>query len=87
MDLKSQLGLFLRSRIPPVENGPFGLDSSGTSSERQTSRFLILIVSRADFIVLVLFLEAVGVREYCCTAVERLRDAKTISYAVGCVFD
>ena len=31
---------------------------------------LLLIVSRADFVVLVLFLEAVGVREYCYTAVE-----------------
>ena len=30
---------------------------------------LLLIVSRVDFIVLVLFPEAVGVREYCCTAV------------------
>ena len=28
---------------------------------------LLLIVSRVDFIVFVLFLEAVGVREYCCT--------------------
>ena len=31
---------------------------------------LFLIVSRVDFIVFVLFLEAVGVKEYCCTAVE-----------------
>ena len=31
---------------------------------------LLLIVRRVDFIVFVLFLEAVGVREYCCTAVE-----------------
>ena len=31
---------------------------------------LFIIVSRVDFIVFVLFLEAVGVREYCCTAVE-----------------
>ena len=30
---------------------------------------VLLIVNRVDFIVLVLFLEAVGVREYCCTAV------------------
>ena len=29
---------------------------------------LLLIVSRVDFIVFVLFLEAVGAREYCCTA-------------------
>ena len=34
------------------------------------SFFLIIIVSRVDFIVFVLFLEAVGVREYCCTASE-----------------
>ena len=31
---------------------------------------VLLIVSRVHFIVFVLFLEAVGVREYCCTAVE-----------------
>ena len=31
---------------------------------------VLLIVSRVDFIVFVLFLEAVGVREYCCTAVD-----------------
>ena len=31
---------------------------------------LILIVSRVDFRVFVLFLEAVGVEEYCCTAGE-----------------
>ena len=31
---------------------------------------VLLIVSRVDFIVFVLFLESVGVREYCCTAVE-----------------
>ena len=31
---------------------------------------VLLIVRRVDFIVFVLFLEAVGVREYCCTAVE-----------------
>ena len=31
---------------------------------------LLRIVSRADFIVLVLYLEAVGVREHCCMAVE-----------------
>ena len=31
---------------------------------------LLFIVSRVDFIVFVLFLEAVGVREYCCTAGE-----------------
>ena len=30
--LKSRLGHFLRSRKPPVENGPFRLDSSGPSS-------------------------------------------------------
>ena len=31
---------------------------------------LLLIVGRVDFIVFVPFLEAVGVREYCCMAVE-----------------
>ena len=31
---------------------------------------VLLIVSRVDFIVFVLFLEAVGVRGYCCTAGE-----------------
>ena len=29
---------------------------------------LLLIASRVDFIVVVVFLEGVGVREYCCTA-------------------
>ena len=33
------LGHFLPSRIPPVENGPFRLDSSRPSSYRQSSRF------------------------------------------------
>ena len=37
----------------------FRLDSSG-----------LLVVSRVDFVVFVLFLEAVGVREYCCIAVD-----------------
>ena len=55
----SLLGHFLHSRIPPVENGPFRLESSGPSY-RQSS----------GFIVFVIFLEVVGVREYCCTAVE-----------------
>ena len=32
-------GHFLHSWIPPVENGPFRLDSSGPSSYRQSSRF------------------------------------------------
>ena len=31
---------------------------------------ILFIVSRVDFIVFVLFVEAVGVREYCCMAVE-----------------
>ena len=31
---------------------------------------VLLIVSRVEFIVFALFLEAVGVREYCCMAVE-----------------
>ena len=31
---------------------------------------VLLIVSRVDFIVFMLLLEAVGVREYCCMAVE-----------------
>ena len=31
---------------------------------------VLLIVSRVDFIVFVLFLETIGVREYCCTAGE-----------------
>ena len=31
---------------------------------------LLVVLSRVDFIVFVLFLEAVGVREYCCMAVE-----------------
>ena len=31
---------------------------------------LLLTVNRADFLVFVLFLKAIGVREYCCMAVE-----------------
>ena len=58
---------------------PFLIQSDSASRKRpfSTGTFLdwillvlLLIVSRADFIVFVLFLEAVGVREYCCTAVE-----------------
>ena len=47
----------------------FRLDSSGPSSYRQSSSYS-QGYSRVDFTVFVLFLEAVGVREYCCTAVE-----------------
>ena len=36
---------------------------------------LLLIVSRVDFIAFVLFLEAVGVREYCCMTVESRSEA------------
>ena len=56
------LGHFLHSRIPPVENGPFRLDFF------DWILLAFLIVTRVDFIFFVLFLEAVGVREYCCTA-------------------
>ena len=61
-----KLGHFLYSRIPPVENGPFRLDFFFD----WILLVLLLIASRVDFIVFVLFLEAVGVRAYCCTAVE-----------------
>ena len=57
---------FLFSRIPPVENDPFRLDFFSD----WILAVLLLIVSRVDFVVFVLFLEAVGVREYCCTPVE-----------------
>ena len=58
---------------------PFLIQSDSASQQRPFStgknfdcnlRVLLLIVSRVDFIVFVLFLEAVGVREYFCTAVE-----------------
>ena len=58
---------------------PFLTQSDSASRKRlfSTGRFfdwillvLLLIVSRVDSIVFVLFLEAVGVREYCCTAGE-----------------
>ena len=58
---------------------PFLMQSDSASRKRPFStgffldwilRVLLLIVSRVDFIVFVLFLEAVGVREYCCTAGE-----------------
>ena len=55
---------------------PFLTQSDSASRKRPFSTgfffdriLLVLIVSRVDFVVLVLFLEAVGVREYCCTAV------------------
>ena len=57
------LGHFLHSRIPPVENGPFRLDFFFTGFFWS----LLLIVSRVDFIAFLLFLEAVAVREYCCS--------------------
>ena len=58
---------------------PFLIQSDSASRKRpfSTALFfdrnllvLLLIVSRVDFVVFVLFLEAVGVREYCCTAVD-----------------
>ena len=58
---------------------PFLMQSDSASRKRPflTGLFfdwillvVLLIVSRVDFIVFVLFLEAVGVREYCCTAAE-----------------
>ena len=60
---------------------PFLMQSDSASRKRPFSTrlffdwillVLLLIVSRVDFIVFVLFLEAVGVREYCCMAVENL---------------
>ena len=73
---------FLVSRIPLcclLDIRPFLMQSDSASRKRPFSTgiffdwiilVLLLIVSRVDFIVFVLFLEAVGVREYCCTAVE-----------------
>ena len=57
---------------------PFLMLSDSASRKRPFSTGLffdwillvLLIVSRVDFIFFVLFLEAVGVREYCCTAGE-----------------
>ena len=57
---------------------PFLIQSDSASRKRPLSTGLffdwillvLLIVSRVDFVVFVLFLEAVGVREYCCTAGE-----------------
>ena len=58
---------------------PFLIQSDPASRKRPFSTglffdgnllVLFLIVSRVDFIVFVLFLEAVGVREYCCKPVE-----------------
>ena len=58
---------------------PFLMQSDSASRKRPFSTglffdwilvVLLRIVSRVDFIVFVLFLEAVGVREYCCTAGE-----------------
>ena len=58
---------------------PFLIQSDSASRKRPFSTglffdwillVLLLIVTRVDFIVFVLFLEAVGVREYCCMALE-----------------
>ena len=60
------LNHFLYSRIPPVENDPIRLDFFSTGLFFDWILLvLLLIVSRVDCIVFVLFLEAVGVREYC----------------------
>ena len=59
---------------------PFLMQSDSASRKRPFSTrlffdwillVLLLIVSRVDFIVFVLFLEAVGVREDCCMALEQ----------------
>ena len=57
---------------------PFRIQSDSASRKRTFSTglffgwilLLLLIVSRVDFIVFVLFLEAVDVREYCCMVLE-----------------
>ena len=58
---------------------PFLMQSDSASRKRPFSTglffdwillVLLLTVSRVDFIVFVLFLEAVGMTEYCCTAGE-----------------
>ena len=51
---------FLQSKTALFDWIFFRLESSGPSSYRQSSRFYSVV----------LFLEAVGVREYCCTTVE-----------------
>ena len=56
-------GHFLYSRIPPVENGRFRLDSTGFF-------WSFLLSVESIFLVFVVFLETVGVWEYCCTAGE-----------------
>ena len=60
-----------------MSSSPFLTQSDSASRKRpfSTGHFsywdllVLLIVSRVDSIVFALFLEAVGVREYCCTAV------------------
>ena len=65
--------------MPTPAITPFLIQSDPASRKRPFSTglffdgnllVLLLIVSRVDFIVFVLFLEAVGVRECCCTAFE-----------------
>ena len=65
------LGHFLHRRIPPVENGLFRLNFFFDWIVLDP----LLIVSRADFVVFVLFLEAGGVKEHCCMAVESRLEA------------
>ena len=68
----------VRSKICLRILRPFLMQSDSASRKRPFSTGLffdwillvLLIISRVDFIVFVLFVEAVGVREYCCTAVE-----------------
>ena len=73
------MGNDIEKKIIKVLIRPFLMQSDSASRKRPFSTglffdwillVLLLIVSRVDFRVFVFFLEAVGVREYCCTAGE-----------------
>ena len=71
---KALFRLWKKARFGGQSKRPFSTDKSDCI--RNGLLVLLLIVSRVDFIVFVLFLEAVGVRKYCCTAVPEVWQSK-----------
>ena len=71
--LTNPTGHFLHSRIPPVENGPFRLDSSGPSYRQSSRSYSFCALPRGCW--------CEGVLPYCCMAVENrlaaLRSARS----------
>ena len=99
MNAGDETGLYcFRVVLRPLAVRPFLIQSDSASRERPFSTglfldwillVLVLIVSRVDFIVFVLFLEAAGVREHCCTAGEigtAVQQAKSVGSSVLSAF-